>query len=89
MPEYTRFSGHGGETKNTGEGASALWFATPSERTLLAYLGTIFVKPSQTSVSWREEDDITLQKVSTMPTGFASYLPETPTTLLEAKTTIE
>ena len=58
----------------------------PREQTLPALLGAVGVKRSQISLESRRADHaIALQAASTMPTGLASYLPDEPTTLHEAK----
>ena len=83
----------GKEAKNESVGGSegagsdhALCCNVPREQTLPALLGTAGVKRSQISLESRREDHaIALQAASTMPTGLASYLPNEPTTLHEAK----
>ena len=58
----------------------------PREQTLPASLGAVGVKLSQISLeSLKADHAIALQAASTMPTGLASYLPDEPTTLHEAK----
>ena len=56
------------------------------EQTLPALLGAVDVKLSQISLESRRTDHvIALQAASTMPTSLASYLPDEPITLHEAK----
>ena len=91
LPSRTRSGEQGGENENVdgGEGAgndNALCCNVPRKQTLPALPGAIGVKCSQTSLESRRVDHaITLQAASTMPTGLASYLPDEPTTLHEAK----
>ena len=62
----------------------------PREQTLPALLGAVGVKCNQISLESRRADHaIALQAASTMATGLASYLPDEPTTLLEAKVSPE
>ena len=95
LPSRTRSGGQGGENESVGggEGAGndhALCCNVPREQTLPALLGTVGVKRSQTSLESRRVDHaIALQAASTMPTGLASYLPDEPTTLHEAKVSPE
>ena len=95
LPSRTRSGGQGGENESVGggEGAGndhALCCNVPREQTLPALLGAVGVKRSQISLESRRADHaIALQAASTMPTGLASYLPDEPTTLHEAKVSPE
>ena len=95
LPSRTRSGGQGGENENVGGGESAgndhaLCCNVPREQTLPALLGAVGVKLSQISLESRRVDHaIALQAASTMPTGFASYLPDELTTLHEAKVSPE
>ena len=95
LPSRTRRGGQGGENKNIGGGEgvgndNALCCNVPREQTLPALLGAVGVKRSQISHESRRADHtIALQAASTMPTGLASYLPDEPTTLYEAKVSPE
>ena len=91
LPSCKRSGGQGGENESFGggEGAGndhALCCNVLREQTLPALLGAVGVKRSQISLESRRVDHaIALQAASTMSTGLASYLPEEPTTLHEAK----
>ena len=95
LPSRTRSGGRGRENESVGggEGAGndhALCCNVPREQTLPALLGAVGVKRSQISLESRRADHaIALQAASTMPTGLASYLPDEPTTLHEAKVSPE
>ena len=68
----------------------ALCYNGPREQTLPALLGAVGVKLSQISLESRRSDRaIALQAASTIPTGLASYLPDEPTILHEAKVSPE
>ena len=95
LPSRTRSGGQGGKHENVGggEGAGndhALCCNVPRKQTLPALIGAVGVKLSQISFeSRRANHAITLQAASTTPTGLASYLPDEPTTLHEAKVSPE
>ena len=95
LPSRTRSGGQGGENESVGggEGAgtyNALCCNVPRKQTLPALLGAVGVKRSQILLESRRADHaIALQGASTMPTGLASYLPDEPTTLHEAKVSPE
>ena len=95
LPSCTTSGGQGGENENVGggEGAgndNALCCNVPREQTLPALLGAVGVKLSQISLESRRADHaIALQAAWTMPTGLASYLPDEPITLHEAKVSPE
>ena len=95
LPSRTRSGGQGDENEGVGggEGAGndhALYCNVPREQTLPALLGVVGVKRSQISLESRRVDPaIVLQAASMMPTGLASYLPDEPTTLHEAKVSPE
>ena len=95
LPSRTRSGGQGGENESVGgdEGVgndNALCCNVPREQTLPALLGAVGVKRSQISLESRRADHaIALQAASTMPTSLASYLPDEPTTLHEAKVSPE
>ena len=95
LPSRTRSGGQGGENESVGGGEGtgndhALYCNVPREQTLPALLGAVGVKRSQISLESRRADHaIALQATSTMPTGLASYLPDKPTTLHEAKVSPE
>ena len=95
LPSRSGGGGQGGENKSVGEGEgagndNALCCNEPREKTLPALLGAVDVKRSQISHESRRADHtIVLQAASTMPTGLASYLPDEPTNLHEAKVSPE
>ena len=95
LPSRTRSGGQGGEDEYVGggEGAgkdNALCCNVQREQTLPALLGAVDVKLSQISLESRRADHvIALQAAPTMRTGLASYLPDEPTTLHEAKVSPE
>ena len=94
-PSRTKSGGQGGENENVdgGEGAgndNALHCNVARGLMLPALLGAEGVKLSQISLESRRADHaIALQAATTMPTGLASYLPDEPTTLHEAKVSPE
>ena len=91
LPSRTKSGGQGGENENVGGGEGAsndnlLCCNVPREQTLPALLGAVGVKLSQISLEPpRADHAIALQAASMMLTGLASYLPDEPTTLHEAK----
>ena len=95
LPSRTRSGGQGGGNEKVGGGEGtgndhALCCNTPRGQALLVLLGAVGVKLSQISLESRRADHaIALQAASTMPTGLASYLPDEPTTLHEAKVSPE
>ena len=95
LPSRTRGGGQGVENESVcgGEGAGndhALCCIVPRKQTLPALLGAVSVKLSQISLESRKADHaIALQAASMMPTGFASYLSDEPTTLHGAKVSPE
>ena len=95
LPSRTRSGGQGGKNENVGggEGAgndNALCCSVQKEQTLPALLGAVDLKLSQISLESRKADHaIALQAASTIPTSLASYLPDEPTTLHEAKVSPE
>ena len=95
LPSRTRSGGQGGENENVGGGEGAgndnlLCCNVPREQTLPALLGAVGVKLSQISLEPpRADHAIALQAALMMLTGLASYLPDEPTTLHEAKVSPE
>ena len=97
LPSRTRSGGQEGRIQKVGggEGAGAgndhaLCCNAPREQTLPAFLGPVDAKLGQISLESRRADRaIALQAASTMPTGLASYLPDKPTILHEAKVSPE
>ena len=95
LPSRTRSGGQQGKNEKVGrceaaDNDHALFCHIPREQTLPALLGAVGVKLSQISLESRRADHaIALQAASAMPTGLASYLPDEPTTLHEAKVSPE